>query len=243
MKYLLNDTVGHKLPALSNQVFPISDFLLSFPEHQKRSNNMQQEDDLSALAKITDFMFVGAVADNFDERIEQKIFHTEIVVNNAKVAAETKGYEQIPVITNFVDESGVNRMKEMIQDNYNQIKEETKQIVIDELERIKNDPGGNIFCGANLPEDNLLFMRYVSSEKTTDQLVKFIDDTDSSIFGCAGIRSLIDKPFFAEERSLAGFMFGEIVNCGEKAALGNLMLTKLKVLQNLINTPLIKMQW
>jgi len=31
-------------------------------------------------------------------------------------------------------------MKEMIQENYNRIKEETKQIVTAELLRIKNDP-------------------------------------------------------------------------------------------------------
>jgi molybdopterin biosynthesis enzyme MoaB len=84
-------------------------------------------------------MFVGAVADNFDERIEQKIFHCEIVVDNERVAAETKAYKKIPVITNFVDESGVNRMKEMIKENYDCIKAEVKQIVADELERIRND--------------------------------------------------------------------------------------------------------
>jgi len=94
----------------------------------------------SKISTLTQGMFVGAVADNFDERIEQKIFHAEIVVDSARVTAETKGYKRIPVITNFTDRSGVNRMKEMIQDNYNRIKEETKQIVADELERIKNDP-------------------------------------------------------------------------------------------------------
>jgi DNA-binding transcriptional regulator YbjK len=94
----------------------------------------------SKISTLTQGMFVGAVADNFDERIEQKIFHAEIVINSAKVTAETKTYKHIPVITNFVDESGVNRMKEMIQDNYNRIKEETKNIVADELKRIKNDP-------------------------------------------------------------------------------------------------------
>jgi len=83
---------------------------------------------------------VGAVADNFDERIEQKIFHAEIVVDNAKVTAETKAYKKIPVITNFMDENGVDRMKEQIQENYNRIKAETKQIVQDELARIKDDP-------------------------------------------------------------------------------------------------------
>jgi DNA-binding transcriptional regulator YbjK len=94
----------------------------------------------SKISTLTQGMFVGAVADNFDERIEQKIFHAEIVVDSTKVTAETKGYKRIPVITNFVDESGVNRMKETIQDNYNRIKEETRQIVADELTRIKNDP-------------------------------------------------------------------------------------------------------
>jgi ABC-type uncharacterized transport system auxiliary subunit len=43
-------------------------------------------------------MFVGSVSDNFDERIEQKIFHAEIVVDNEKVAAESKAYQQIPQI-------------------------------------------------------------------------------------------------------------------------------------------------
>ncbi len=94
----------------------------------------------SKISNLTQGMFVGAVADNFDERIEQKIFHAEIVVDNAKVTAETKNYKKIPVITSFVDENGVDRMKEQIQENYNRIKAETKQIVEDELARIKADP-------------------------------------------------------------------------------------------------------
>lgn len=94
----------------------------------------------SKISNLTQGMFVGAISDNFDERIEQKIFHCEIVVDNAKVAAETKAYQSIPVITDFTDENGENKMKEQIQLNYNRIKEETKQIVAEELERIKNDP-------------------------------------------------------------------------------------------------------
>ena len=85
-------------------------------------------------------MFVGSVADNFSERIEQKIFHCEIVVDAARIAEEEKSYQKIPVITNFVDDNGVDHMQEMVQANYNQIKEDVRQIVADELERIKNDP-------------------------------------------------------------------------------------------------------
>ena len=94
----------------------------------------------SKISNLTQGTFVGAVSDNFDERIEQKIFHAEIVVDNEKVAKETKAYQEIPVITNFIDETGNNQMKEQIGENYHQIKEEAAQIVFDELNRIKNDP-------------------------------------------------------------------------------------------------------
>jgi len=85
-------------------------------------------------------MFVGAVSDNFDERIDQKIFHAEIVVDNAKVAKETKAYKPIPVITDFIDENGNDRMEETVAANYFLIKEDVKQIVSEELERIRNNP-------------------------------------------------------------------------------------------------------
>ena len=93
----------------------------------------------SKISGLTQGMFVGSVSDNFDERIEQKIFHAEIVVDNEKVAAETKAYKSIPVITDFTDENGNDCMRDMIHSNYNRIKEEVKQIVKDELARIAND--------------------------------------------------------------------------------------------------------
>ena len=78
-------------------------------------------------------MFVGSVSDNFDERIEQKIFHAEIVVDTEKVAAETKAYKKIPVVTDFTDDSGADAMQESIDWNYSQIKQDVKQIVVNEL--------------------------------------------------------------------------------------------------------------
>jgi len=84
-------------------------------------------------------MFVGAVSDNFDERIEQKIFHAEIVVDNEAVARETKSYEKIPDILDFRDKDGNDTMQAEIECNYNQIKLDVKQIVVDELRRISED--------------------------------------------------------------------------------------------------------
>ena len=94
----------------------------------------------SKISTLTQGMFVGAVSDNFEERIEQKIFHAEIVVDNEKVAAETKVYQRIPEILSFVDEQGEDKMKQEIETNYKQIKQDIVQVIKTELERIKNDP-------------------------------------------------------------------------------------------------------
>ncbi len=94
----------------------------------------------SKISNLTQGMFVGAVSDNFDERIEQKIFHCEIVVDNEKVKQEAVNYKKLPPITNFQDEDGNDRMQETIQANYIRIKEDIQQIVLDELKRIKKDP-------------------------------------------------------------------------------------------------------
>ena len=94
----------------------------------------------SKISTLTQGMFVGSVSDNFDERIEQKIFHAEIVVDNEKVAAETKAYQKIPQILSFVDENGVDNMKQEIESNYKRIKSDIVHIVESEIERIKNDP-------------------------------------------------------------------------------------------------------
>jgi hypothetical protein len=94
----------------------------------------------SKISNLTQGMFVGAVSDNFDERIEQKIFHAEIVVDNEAVSRETKTYKKIPVIAEFTDSEGNDGMQEMIEYNYNQIKADVKQIVAEELRRIETDP-------------------------------------------------------------------------------------------------------
>ena len=93
----------------------------------------------SKISGLTQGMFVGSVSDNFNERIDQKIFHAEIMVDTEKVKREESRYQPIPVINDFKDADGNDCMKKAIQDNYNRIKEDVKQIVKDELERIASD--------------------------------------------------------------------------------------------------------
>lgn len=94
----------------------------------------------SKIANLSQGTFVGAVADNVNEKIEQKIFHAEIVVDHAKVSAEEKAYKRIPIINEFKDRNGNDIMMQQIQRNYDQIKADAQAIVNEEMRRIKNDP-------------------------------------------------------------------------------------------------------
>ena len=80
------------------------------------------------------------MADNFDEKIEQKIFHAEIVVDHVKISAEEKAYRKIPIINDFKDRNGDDIMMQQIQRNYDQIKADAQAIINEEMQRIKNDP-------------------------------------------------------------------------------------------------------
>ena len=63
-------------------------------------------------------MFVGAVSDNFDERIDQKI----------------------PEVLSFTDANGNDTTKEQVEANYRQIKLDVVEIIERGKERITNDP-------------------------------------------------------------------------------------------------------
>ena len=115
---------------------------LTINRNDKSTSISTQLDSLipaSKISTLTQGMFVGAVSDNFDERIEQKIFHSEIVVDNDKVAAETKAFKKIPEILSFNDSHGADNMKEQIEANYKQVKKDVIGIIANEIDRIMND--------------------------------------------------------------------------------------------------------
>lgn len=115
---------------------------MTINRNDKSTSISTQLDSLIPASKISDLtqgMFVGAVSDNFDERIEQKIFHAEIVVNVAKVSAEAKAYQPIPIIAEFLNEDGSDSLSETIEANYKRVKQEILSLVESEIERIKND--------------------------------------------------------------------------------------------------------
>lgn len=111
-------------------------------ENVTTSTNTQLETliPVSKISNLTQGMFVGSVADNFDERIEQKIFHAEIVIDNDKVKAETAAYVPIPEISSFVGEDGKDHMEEIVKENYYRVKADVAELVRREIARIEADP-------------------------------------------------------------------------------------------------------
>ncbi|MCM1141629.1 MAG: YWFCY domain-containing protein, partial [Muribaculum sp.] len=90
----------------------------------------------SKISTLTQGMFVGAVSDNFGQRIDQKIFHAEIVVDSKAVEQEEKMYEEIPILTNVPNKEA---MQMAIQDNYYQVKEDVRLIVLMEKARLASE--------------------------------------------------------------------------------------------------------
>lgn len=90
----------------------------------------------SKISTLTQGMFVGAVSDNFDERIDQKIFHAEIVVDTKAVAQEEKAYQPIPILTDIPTKEA---MEIAIQDNYDRVKQDVREIVLKEKVRLAQE--------------------------------------------------------------------------------------------------------
>ena len=123
--------------------FILHSWFITIKLNDKSTSISTQLDSLipaSKISNLTQGMFVGAVSDNFDERIEQKIFHAEIVVDVAKVSAETKAYQSIPIIAEFTNEDGSDNLRETVEANYKCVKQDILSLVASEIERIKNDP-------------------------------------------------------------------------------------------------------
>ena len=58
---------------------------------------------------------------------------------SAKVSADIKAYQPIPIITDSTNEDGSDNLRETIEANYRKVKQEILSLVDSEIERIKND--------------------------------------------------------------------------------------------------------
>jgi hypothetical protein len=85
----------------------------------------------SKIAALSSGEFVGLVADNPDEKIKLKMFHSEIVNDHKKLNDEVSKYKEIPTVSDVT--------QQQVQDNFYQIKMDIKKMIGEEVERLKNE--------------------------------------------------------------------------------------------------------
>ncbi|MGE8426284.1 MAG: conjugal transfer protein MobC [Sphingobacterium sp.] len=97
-----------------------------------KSTQLETAIPASTISNLSSGEFVGAVADNPDMKIPQKIFHCEIINDHAAIATEEKAFVPIPKPRTVTAKD--------IEDNYLRIKDEVAAIIDEEMERIYNTP-------------------------------------------------------------------------------------------------------
>ncbi|WP_461789649.1 conjugal transfer protein MobC [Pedobacter sp.] len=106
-----------------------------------RSTQMDYAIPASKIASLSSGEFVGFVADNPEQKIALKMFHSEIQNDHAAITREEKGYVDIPVVQQV--------SKEEVTENYQQIKRQVAALVAKELQLIsartkKDDDAGSV---------------------------------------------------------------------------------------------------
>jgi hypothetical protein len=83
----------------------------------------------SKISALSSGTFVGMVADNPDEKIELKVFHSEIQNDHAAIKTEEDQYKPIPEIDKVTSED--------IQENYLMIKGDIQRLIDTEIGILK----------------------------------------------------------------------------------------------------------
>ena len=81
------------------------------------------------IASLSSGEFVGIVADNPEQKINLKMFHSEIQNDHQAIAAEEDGYVAIPIVELVSDE--------MVQESYQSIKADILKLLNDELAKLQ----------------------------------------------------------------------------------------------------------
>lgn len=118
----LSDTFGKIVQDRESRSINSSDVSIS------KSTQMDSAIPASKIASLSSGEFVGMVADNPEQKIKLKMFHSEIQNDHDLIAKEEKAYKPIPIVgrVSYGD----------IIENYIRIKEEIDQLFETELEKI-----------------------------------------------------------------------------------------------------------
>lgn len=90
----------------------------------------------SKISNLTQGTFVGSVSDNIHEAIKLKTFHAQLLLDDMRESRILPRMKELPVIYNFTDDAGKDRLNEIIQHNFLQVKKDIRDICAKEMKRI-----------------------------------------------------------------------------------------------------------
>jgi hypothetical protein len=93
-----------------------------------KSKQLEAAVPASKIAALSSGEFVGMVADTPDQKIALKAFHCEILNDHQALKREEEDYKPIPVISKVE--------QELVIKNYNLIREEIKNIIEAEIQKL-----------------------------------------------------------------------------------------------------------
>lgn len=85
----------------------------------------------ATISSLSSGEFVGMVTDDPTNKIELKAFHSSIINDHDAIKNEEDNYKPIPVVREI--------KRSVVQKNYRQIKDDVRNIINSELERMDND--------------------------------------------------------------------------------------------------------
>ena len=97
-----------------------------------RSKQLDLAVPASKIATLSSGEFVGIVADNPGQEIEQKAIHCKVTLDNEALEKEEQAYKDLPVVRQVT--------KEVVFENYMRIKKEVADLIDAELERMMDTP-------------------------------------------------------------------------------------------------------
>lgn len=98
-----------------------------------RSKQLEASVPASTISSLSSGEFVGLVADNPDELIELKTFHSSVVNDHAAIKREKENYLPLPIVRR-VTQKDISAIHQLI-------KQDVQDIVDVVLEEVMNDPG------------------------------------------------------------------------------------------------------
>ena len=162
--------------------------------------------------------------------IRDNRYHVEVISENIHTAISKHSISYTDRWIDFIDNIPAKEWLCEKKEAYGIAKEDFEHLTLSDSFGINahlSEVDGRIFSGRDL--EDTMELRVVSHEDVQRKIQAFYDDEHAVIFGCAGLKGILDSGLSCPGVGL--FMFGEVCTVNNHSDFGNLMLSKLRIIE------------